>query len=92
MRIILVIIMSFFLLGMDYDRKSYEDIRKIIEQTVQTNRQPKPHLPNRRAARMQRNRYWDNHPPIYPKTIYRQQIFPPQPGAHKRWYGGIPRG
>ena len=88
---LVIIVVAIFTMGMEDPRKLNDEIQKHLRQTVEINRQPKPHVLNRRAARMQRNRYHYNYP-VGPKTIYREQVFPPQPGSHRRWYGGVPRG
>ena len=80
----------FFLTGLTPYEENAE-IQRVLKLSNSYNKQPSP-TGNARALRIQRNRYRNNLPPIYPKTIYREPQRPPQPNSYVRFYGGIPRG
>jgi hypothetical protein len=68
-------------------RAEQERIKKYIDLSNSYNKQPSP-TGNRRAARIARNRYRNNLPPVVPRTIYRE---PQHTRRSVRFYGGIPR-
>ena len=80
LRVLLIIIVSMFLLGvergiLDMTEQQLRDkqrrIQEIILLSQQTNKQPKP-IRDQREARMQQNRYTPINLPIYPRTVYRE--------------------
>ena len=74
------------------ERRAFNDrIQEELYRSNVYNLKPDPRL-GARAARTYRNRYRNQHPPIFPKTIYREPQRPPQPRYHSRFFGGIPRG
>ena len=88
----LVLMMTFFLMGMSAERQLQSQIQAEIARTQEYNSQPSP-VGNRRALRIQVNRYRAQMPPFWPKTIYREPAPPGKPSyRNKRFYGGIPRG
>lgn len=87
------ILAAFVLMGMSDGERRAEQVRikEMMALSQVYNKQPSP-VGNRRALRIQRNRYRNNLPPFFPKTIYREPQRPPQPNSYVRFYGGIPRG
>ena len=73
------------------ERALQERIQQSIWRTVERTIQPPPGS-SIKAQRIYRNRYRNQHPPIFPKTIYREPQRPPMPRYHSRFFGGIPRG
>ena len=80
LRVLLIIIFSIFLLGvergiLDMTEQQLRDkqrrIQEIILLSQQTNKQLKP-IRDQREARMQQNRYTPINLPIYPRTVYRE--------------------
>ena len=103
MRFFSSFIASLFLIGISLGEKGFtreisleerraenDRIQAVMRQTIQDNKQPDPKGAPR-IARILRNSYRNVHPPVFPKTIYREPIRPPFPTGHKRFYGGIPR-
>ena len=80
LRILLIIIVSIFLLGVERGtlnlteqqlRDKQRRIQEIILLSQQTNKQPKP-IRDLREARMQQNRYTPVNLTVYPRTVYRE--------------------
>ena len=89
-KLLISLTLVFFLTGLTPYEEN-EEIQRVLNLSNSYNKQPDP-TGNARALRIQRNRYRNNLPPIYPKTIYREPQRPPQPNSYVRFYGGIPRG
>lgn len=89
-KLLISLTLLFFLTGLTPYEEN-EEIQRVLNLSNSYNKQPDP-TGNARALRIQRNRYRNNLPPIYPKTIYREPQRPPQPNSYVRFYGGIPRG
>ena len=89
-KLLISLTLLFFLTGLTPYEEN-EEIQRVLKLSNSFNKQPDP-TGNARALRIQRNRYRNNLPPIYPKTIYREPQRPPQPNSYVRFYGGIPRG
>jgi len=84
MKKLIILLTSFILMGMsDFERREEQNrIQEVMQQTVRVNKKPTP-LSDRRAARMQRNRYHNQHHPYFPKTIYRE---PQQTPKRRRFF------
>lgn len=86
----IALLLLFFLSGLTPYEENAE-IQQVLKLSNSYNKQPSP-VGNRRALRIQRNRYRAQMPPFWPKTIYREPQRPPMPNSRVRFYGGIPRG
>ena len=83
----LVLMITIFLLGMDYERQLQVTIQEQIRQAQSANKQPSP-VGNRKALRIQINRYRAQMPPFWPKTIYREPAPPGKPSQKSHRFFG----